>query len=240
MKLSRLIISLFALLLLLPIQATAENLEFEPTSWDYGEVQIGDGETMTFTVKSIGPNPLLVDDISMRNDATGSFEIDSIMLNGEEILDPYFEVVVDDQFYVEVIFTPQVEGMLTADLNVSSDAANYPQLNIPLQGEGIPAQTPDEMMLEVIDFYDEAIAEGWLSGRARGQSGATTATMFREMLVDVYELIVAGNDNKACRELSKVLVRIDGASSPPDLVDGSVRGAVYNMLVEVGVALECF
>ncbi len=64
MKFTRLVIGAFALLLLLPAaRGGGEYRELIPTTWDYGGVVIGDRQPMAFTFESIGPNPLLVDDI---------------------------------------------------------------------------------------------------------------------------------------------------------------------------------
>jgi hypothetical protein len=145
---------------------------------------------------------------------------------------------------VEVTFTPEVvaENPVEAVMLISSNASNDPpgpSIPYALQGTGVEDLDPANTMLDLIAFYDEAIADETLYGRNRGQSGATTDAVFGDMLADIYQLIVAGNDGKACRALSKAMLRIDGASSPPDLVFGPDADVVYSKLAAVFNVLEC-
>jgi hypothetical protein len=157
---------------------------------------------------------------------------------------PAFPVVLDggESIYVEVTFTPDAEGFFEAVMRIISNASKVPpgpSIPYALQGTGVEDLTPADMMLDLIALYDEAIADETLYGRNRGQSGETTDAVFRDMLVDIYDLIVAGNDGKACRALSKAMLRIDGASAPPDLVFGPDADVVYSKLAAVFNALEC-
>lgn len=242
MKLTRLIISLFALmLLLLPMSVVAENIGVDPTSWDYGEVQVGDVETAVFTISSLGPYDMIVDDIAIRYDVTGSFEITSITSNGEVIIDPFFEIVVGDQAEIEVIFMPQIEGMATAQLYVSSDAANYPTLYIPLQGEGIDSGSdPEEMMDALLEFFDDSVAAGDIVGVGKSQ-GARNAHLriVRNMLDSALNYIVAEDYADACEALTNAAVRTDGSKPPPDFVVGDGVSTLNTKIIAVMTALGC-
>jgi len=60
MKIRYLLGGACALLLLLPLKVTAENISPpDPASWDYGQVEIGSSAPMSWTFESLGPdNPV--------------------------------------------------------------------------------------------------------------------------------------------------------------------------------------
>ena len=242
MKLTRLFIGAFALLLL-PLPVAAEYINVYPgpdDEWnylyDYGEVEIGSSAVMIFQIENdpSADSYLTVESVFLE-DETGPFEITASPTY------PWY-VAPGDNGYIEVTFSADKEGFVEGIMRIISNASNIPPGgNIPyaLQGTGVADLTPEQMMLDLIDYYDTAIADESLWGKSRGQSGTSTDAVFRDMLVDIYDLIVAGNDPKACRALSKAMLRIDGASSPPDLVFGPSADVVYSKLAAVFNALEC-
>jgi hypothetical protein len=244
MKLRHLFTGACALLLLLPLPVAAEYINVYPgpdEEWnylyDYGDVEVGQSGVMIFQIENdvTAPDHLLIEDIYI--EGTGPFTITEAP-NFPDLL----PLAPGESIYVEVTFTPGAEGLEEGVMRILSNASNIPPgPNIPygLQGTGVADLTPEQMMLDLIDYYDTAIADESLWGKSRGQSGTSTDALFRDMLVDIYDLIVAGNDPKACRALSKAMLRIDGASSPPDLVFGPSADVVYSKLAAVFNALEC-
>lgn len=229
-------------LLLLPLNVAAQIIGVVPGPdeegnyvFDYGEVAAGASANMIFGIWNRSTTLDLIIEDSYLQDGTDSFEItDQPSL--PTVVPPFSDYVI-----VEVTFNPGAEGLHEDVMRIVSNASNVPPDGIPytLEGTGVAEQTPADMMDAVIDFYDYAKAEYLLYGGYRGKStNQDRPDIFREMLVDVHSLIEV-YDQEACRELSKVMVRVDGVESPPDLISGFLDEVFYGKLTQVFVALEC-
>jgi len=226
-----------ALLLLLPLRAVAENILVDPMTWDYGEVEIGATEPMTFTITSMGPDTALrVDMILIMDDDTGSFEA----LTAEIDFPVYLEV--GESIEVVVNFTPDAEGMATASLLIISNAHNGYSTYIPLQGEGVIEEpTPGEMMEQLIDTYEEGVEGGGICGLGMS-TGAVTAHLrvFAAMLDAADDLIELGDVDGACDQLAHAERKCDDPDDPPpNFIGCDLAPAINAMIREVREALGC-
>ncbi|MBI4529237.1 MAG: hypothetical protein HY695_36020 [Deltaproteobacteria bacterium] len=63
---------LFASILLIsPLPAAAEDVDVAPTSWDFGDVELGTSRTHIFTLDSLGPTPVYIFLVRLTTDAEG-------------------------------------------------------------------------------------------------------------------------------------------------------------------------
>lgn len=244
MKFTRLVIGAFALLLLLPIKVAAENIgNVEPTSWDYGEVELDSSESMTFSFESIGPvTALSVSGIFMLDDS-GAFQIVSVIHveSGTELPAPYhYTLPLDEHMEIEVEFTPTYAGMFASDILIASNAINFPSYYIPIQGEGVVDEpTPGELMEDVIAMFDDCVAAGSLYGVGNGNSDVAHLRVFDGMLDSADDLIGLGDYDAACDQLGHAGTKSDGWVPPPDFIGGACASTVNDMIGEVMTTLGC-
>lgn len=238
MKFTKLVIGAFALLLLLlPLRAVAESIDIDPWEWNYGEVEVGDTEDKTFTIESMGPDTeLRIDGIVLVDNVTGAYEITEI--TPEPIYPIYLEV--GETVEVVVTFAPEEVGLATASILIMSDAHNDPYAYVPLQGEGVLyVPTPEEMMEDLIDFFDEGVEEGIICGVGPGNSAVAKLRIFARMLDTADDLIRVGDDAGACDELERAYLRSDGERRPNDFIGCDGAPTVNAMIGAVMDALEC-
>jgi hypothetical protein len=119
-------------LLVFPSVATAQLIEVDPLSWDFGIVGVGDSATYDFTILSDDSDPLLLNSIYIQDDPTSSFFISSTLPSFPQKLQPL------DTLGVEVTFAPTVYGNHFANLHISSNSHTFPEFDVPLSGGTIP------------------------------------------------------------------------------------------------------
>ena len=222
--------------LFIPLTAAAETIQVDPLAWDYGEVDIGDSDVMVFTIQSIGPlTPLLIKRIVIEDDDTGAYELSEVI---PDVILPH-SLDVGETLEAVVTFAPTEEGLATADLLIESDAHIEPCVYVPLQGVGIDESTPEALMADAIEFFDASLANGTIYGAGRGRSATAHLSVFAGMLDQAADLIAAGDDTGACKQLAKIADRCDSASPPPDLIGGSSAYDLYLMILDVMEALGC-
>ena len=237
MKFTRSAIGACALLLLLPFQVAAQNIEVTPTTWDYGGVELGTSEPMSFIIESLGPDTeLRVDVITILDDDIGVFDIASII---PEITFPHY-LDVGEILEVTVNFAPTGEGFASASLYIASNAHNGTTLYIPLQGQGIVEEpTPDEMMDDLMEFFNDGVANGEICGVGNGSAPTAHLRVFASMLDSADDLIVQGDYEAACDQLDLAARKSNGMSPPPDFIDCGGASTVNSMILEVMSALGC-
>ena len=85
-----------------------------------------------------------------------------------------------------------------------------------------PIATPIEQIHAIIDFFDNGVAGGNLSGIGKTeQAAAGKLKAFRNMLVQAQYLIENENNEEACGLLMATYKKVDGTSRPPDFIGGS-------------------
>ena len=113
-----------------------------PGSLEFWGVGSGETEVLPVTITSVGVATLRVDDLVIEGD--GSFTLaDSAG----------FDLPEDEQHEALVEFTPLVAGDLTAELVVTSDDPDHPEIRVPLSGEGyVPSLqiTPDPWTFDAL------------------------------------------------------------------------------------------
>jgi len=112
-------------------QALAQNIDADPTSWDFGDVNVGDSAPKTFTITGLADGGI-IDGIGIQMDIAGAFSL---------VGAPMIPVFIDlgDVVAFDVLFTPPSIGSFTADLRISSTDLRNPVWDVPLTGESSTA-----------------------------------------------------------------------------------------------------
>ena len=97
----------------------------------------------------------------------------------------------------------------------------------------IPITTPLEQMQSLIEFFDNGVADGSLSGN--GLFSKLKLKRFRGMLLQAQALIESGNTDGACQLLTKAYMRVDGNTLPRDYVMGS---AAPNLAAKIDALIK--
>jgi hypothetical protein len=233
---TRLIFSTLALLLLLPLRAVAETIQVDPLEFDYGEVMVGSDMPMVFTLRSMGPTPLLVQSIAIVYDAGGYFAITDVTPG---VTFPH-SLDFEETLVIEVTFEPLAAGSTGASLRVVSDATNGAVWDIPLQGEGVVvAPTPTGMMDYTVAFYYSGVANGTILGVGTGKRAEKRIDRFSDLIEESDDLIDAGDHAEACEVLDDAFLRIDGIARPNDYLVGPAVPTLSSLIGFVMDALDC-
>jgi hypothetical protein len=112
----------------------AQQGELTPTSWDYGDVPLGEVRSTSFEILSMGGPQLAISSIRIDADPTGAFSITSISPPTPPFLAP------GERLDVSVEFAPLTPGEHTAWLSVLSDNEGG-MIRTPLVGHGVPEPT---------------------------------------------------------------------------------------------------
>ena len=91
----------------------------------------------------------------------------------------------------------------------------------------------------ILDFVDEAVEDGTLTGVGPGASGDKRLNALRNMLENVNALIEDGFYEEACNELWAAYRKCDGDPSPPDFVTGESAGDLADMILILMEELGC-
>lgn len=221
--------------LFVAVTVVAQIIAVVPDSWDYGGVEIGSSEPMSFLISNTKVGTVLnVYSVAVVDDDTGSFEIASMSHTLPA------ELEEGDSMETVVTFTPTVDAMASASLAVASDCDENPLLYVPLQGEGVDVEpTPDEMMDAIMTYYDDAVANYTIWGLGGGNAPAAHLSIFRGMLDAADDLIVAGDYEAACDQLTHAIGKCDGLDAPPDFIGGPGVAPLSSMIGEVMEVLGC-
>jgi hypothetical protein len=92
---------------------------------------------------------------------------------------------------------------------------------------------------DILEFFDESVADGILTGDGPGISADNRLNALENMLEMAGDLIDIGDTEGACVQLGAALNKCDGASPPPDFVAGEAATELHNMILELMDALGC-
>ena len=91
---------------------------------------------------------------------------------------------------------------------------------------------PDDQIIGIIEFYEQAVTDGSLVGDGNGQSPEKRLNALGNMLDSASDSIINNDISEACDQLYQVLRRIDGEGNPPDFA-GGVAAADLSVLIDV-------
>ncbi len=93
---------------------------------------------------------------------------------------------------------------------------------------------------DVIELFDQAVADGTLMGAGPGNSAKGRLNALRNMLLTAGELLEQGDVAAACTQLQDAAERTDGAALPPDFAQGPAAPDLLDAITELQDGLGCF
>ena len=107
----------------------------EPTALAFGEVQLGEGQQLTVTIRNSG-----IDDLSLNNVVLEAAVASGLTLSQAPIIPA--TVVPNGAVTAAVQYLPTTEGDVAGTLRIQSDAANAAEVTVLVSGTGVAAPAP--------------------------------------------------------------------------------------------------
>lgn len=212
------------------------DIEVFPLAVDFGEVEVGSSSTAIITVSNVGEVTAGVDSVSLPGAPADCAIASPLPGDLPRFLEP------EETLDITVVFTPLAEGPgCTEELWITSDDPEQLITIAFLTGTGVSiVLPPGEQIQAILDFFDDAVAAGTLTGDGpNAKSAAGRRGALRNMLVQA-GVDIANNDIAAvCIQLADALKRTDGVFPPPDFVAGEAADELAGLIAELRDTLGC-
>lgn len=137
----------------------------------------------------------------------------------------------------DVCFSAQVEGLGFSLFDGTEGRRLF--VDRPIVSPPDLTFTAEELSASVVDFFDAAVAHDFLVGSGPGRSAEPRRRQVSRALERIHDHVTAGRETAACRLLDATAAHADGDASPPDFIEGPLRGELYDRLREVQETLAC-
>jgi hypothetical protein len=94
-------------------------------------------------------------------------------------------------------------------------------------------------MDKILEFFDDSVADGSLTGSGPGKSANGRLNALRNMLEMAAEFIFVGDIEDACGQLEACLKKCDGEPKPPEFVGGPSASDLMMMIEDLMSHLAC-
>ena len=224
------IVCLAIMSIMAPMALGAEDINVSPLVYDFGNVEVGSSATITITIANTGDSSIAVNDISFQAGSDSAFAITSA---------PYLPVFfgsggVKD---VNVTFTPLEWKEYSAVLEIRSSDPDEPMVEVILSGSG-GFPSPAEQIQYILDFIDDSVNNGNLSGSGPGKSAEGRFKAFVNMLESIDGFIEDENFFQAYQQLDGTYNRTDGQKSPPDFVSGDAASELAELILTLMESID--
>jgi hypothetical protein len=207
-------------------QALAAIIDVSPLALDFGNIVLPSSSQLIVTLSNAGGEDLTITGVALQAGGSSTFllpsspKLPSTLTPGASM-------------DVTVAFEPTALAIYSATLEVTSDDADEPTVEVQLTGAGVPSEDPpSEQIVTVIDFTDTSVAEGTLAGDGPGGSRAGRLNALKNQIEAAGDLIDAGDIAATCDQLLDAYKRTEGVFPPPDFVTGEAA-AELALLIEI-------
>ena len=210
------------------------NIHVSLQSYDFGDVNLGGSSTAFITISNVGIGPLIINDIAFQTGSGSDFAITASPVVPATVTGP------GDTIDVEITYSPSDVGHSSSTLNITSNDSDEGVVEISLSGAGVSTEPPpEEEIAEVLDYFDDSVADESLVGKGPGNSAGKRLNALRNMIESAGDLIKDGLFDEACEQLADVLKKTDGLPKPPDFVSGAAATELADMIEALRVTLGC-
>jgi hypothetical protein len=226
MKIKLGLFSTFILILTFPLAAAA-SIDVDPSE-NFGDVELGKSATSISTVQNVGLVPITLDSITL-DPSGGDFAI---------VTNPTGTTLgVGESADVVITFTPTVIGPATATLTINWFNGEAGTAYVELTGTGVESSGEPVSVQDILDFFDQSVADGTLVGDGPGSSADGRLKALRNKIKAAGDTIDDGGD--ACEQLLDIYHHCDGFPRPPEFVDGSATAELIEKILLLMADLGC-
>jgi hypothetical protein len=218
-----------------------------PSSWDFGEVDLGSSETATVRIYNPGTLDIYLTTFRFGQTDLSDFSVNTTIPQGGILLQ------TGQIAEIEIVYTPSDVGATNDTLYIYTNPRGYEE-TVALSGAGravelLPSQPETISVEDILSFFDGAVDRNlvendsaYLKGKGKGKSAPNRLNALRNMIRSAGEMIKDENTYMACNQLFTVLKKIDGQGSPgspPDFVEGDGTTVLAGMIEALIEQLEC-
>jgi hypothetical protein len=102
-----------------------------------------------------------------------------------------------------------------------------------------PVLTPEEQAQALLEFIDDAVADGTLTGSGPGGSADGRLGALINKIETARALAAKGKLLRACSQLRSALLRTDGLTPPPDFVEGEAAEVLAEAIRRLQTRVGC-
>jgi beta propeller repeat protein len=192
----------------------AAEIAVNPTELNFGDVELGQSSLLIATISNLGGSPL---EITVERWESNHW-FDFSYTPTTATINP------GSQTDLVVTYGPSDVGVAVLTLRITSNDPDEPYTYVTCSGRGVQITIPpEEMFQDLLDFYDQNIADNDLQGIGPGNSAENRETAIRNMILAANDLYAQGQVYAAIEQLQALYMKIDGESpptSPPDFITG--------------------
>ena len=213
------------------------DIEVSPTAYNFGYVELGSSATIIVNISNVGGADLTVSNVDFQEGSCADFSINSTTSSTLPVT-----VAPNGTLDVEIAYAPSVAELCLGTLEIVSDDSDEAEILVDLQGEGVLTPTPpDEQIQNILDFFDESVANGTLEG-----TGFTPGMVerrlnrMRHLLERARLQTEEGEIQSAYCTLVVARLRCDDKLFPlPDFVKGDAWEELAQMITDLMASLGC-
>jgi len=205
------------------------DISVAPTSYDFGNVNLGSSTNTLVTIANVGGLDLTVSGIGLENGSSSAIAITQV---------PALPVVIHPNGTVDVqlTYSPTLVGGDQATLDVASNDPDQSLIKVGFSGTGVQATPPPlQQIADILAFIDASIANGSLFSNGPGNRYLALKNMIRA----AGDLIHDGFIADACTQLKDAYNRTDGVPKPPDFVTGQSASDLAKRIQDLRTTLGC-
>jgi hypothetical protein len=218
-----------------PCDTTQSEIEVSPLSYNFGEVELGQPRTFTVSISNKGCGPLTLSGVGLKTDfAITSFPSSSAVIQPNEDVN------------LEITYIPTILGNNSAILQINSNDADKPVVEVQLNATGILRPlTPSEQIANILTFFDESVKQGKLQGTSDKHEKCKLNVDYQlRTMRDMIQAATSSIEHKryqqlACWQLKCIYSYCDGQAKPNDLVTGEAVPELAGMIQQLMQTLGC-
>ena len=215
-----------AVVVAVPVGAMAQ-WSASPDTWDYGDVEIGSSESLLVTIQNLGSSDMLVFDLIV-----GGADASEFVITAGPVAP--FVAKPNEPVDIEVSYVPADLGESLAYLRIEVTGSDHGSESVYLSGKGVESEPPPEQVIQdILDFIDDSVSAGDLSGSGPGNSASGRLNALVNMVESAGDLIEEGDYETAFDQLETVYKKCDGETPPPDFVEGDAREELAGMILDL-------
>jgi hypothetical protein len=204
------------------------KIAVSPTSFNFGEITVGNSMGLTVHISNTGTGPLLITGAGIKTDFAVTMlpPLSTTIQPGETI-------------NMETTYSPTGYGNNSAVLQINSSDTSNPVVQVPLNAKGVLKYlTPTSQITNILALFDKYVKEGSLQWAGKNPSRPDYhLNILRNMVTSAQSSINRGKYTTACKQLTKIQKYF--ISTSPSHVEGTGADNLAEAIPNLKQTLGC-